>query len=318
MLGICTCRKEDAPISCCMHSASMSAVVDKQSGRMRSVNSCQYLDYSSHFAAKSAYRDLELPSLSSPKTFASSPSEDRQEFQKAHSSAGPSPSSRSARTPGSVPFCDVPEELLKSLERASDNQQTSRAWARIGQFHQRQKNFGKARSAYQKAVAVDSSQHGCLANLAQLEAHAGNVDTAKEMLTAALQLDPSNKNYLSFRRWSTRLTILAQLQQAAIWPALLNFASRISMLAEAWAWLIHRLRPQDEALNTAEDQEFLNRLNTGGFRPVPVAGTGTSSQIPATQGNTASAAASGEVAAETLSAEELRERRVAHLDRAPQ
>lgn len=151
--------------------------------------------------AKSAYRDLELPSLSSPKTFASSPSEDRQEFQKAHSSAGPSPSSRSARTPGSVPFCDVPEELLKSLERASDNQQTSRAWARIGQFHQRQKNFGKARSAYQKAVAVDSSQHGCLANLAQLEAHAGNVDTAKEMLTAALQLDPSNKNYLSFRRW---------------------------------------------------------------------------------------------------------------------
>ena len=63
---------------------------------------------------------------------------------------------------------------------------TSRAWARIGQFHQRQKNFGKAmacspkskwkdlplqaRSAYQKAVAVDSSQHGCLANLAQLEA----------------------------------------------------------------------------------------------------------------------------------------------------
>ena len=50
MLGICTCRKEDAPISCCMHSASMSAVVDKQSGRMRSVNSCQYLDYSSHFA----------------------------------------------------------------------------------------------------------------------------------------------------------------------------------------------------------------------------------------------------------------------------
>ncbi|CAE7026885.1 unnamed protein product [Symbiodinium sp. CCMP2592] len=150
---------------------------------------------------KSAYRDLELPSLSSPKTFASSPSEDKQESQKAHSSTGPSPSSRSARTPGSVPFSDVPEELLKSLERASDNQQTSRAWARIGQFHQRQKNFGKARSAYQKAVAVDSSQHGCLANLAQLEAHAGNVDTAKEMLTAALQLDPSNKNYLSFRRW---------------------------------------------------------------------------------------------------------------------
>lgn len=150
---------------------------------------------------KSAYRDLELPSLSSPRTFAGSPSKGREEFQKTHSSAGPSPSSRSACTPGSVPFSDVPEELLKSLERASDNQQTSRAWARIGQFHQRQKNFGKARSAYQKAVAVDSSQHGCLANLAQLEAHAGNVDTAKEMLTAALQLDPSNKNYLSFRRW---------------------------------------------------------------------------------------------------------------------
>ena len=126
-------------------------------------------------------------------------------------SEGPSPSSRNSRTPHSMPFCDVPEarisslltycskgwssegskvlwfilnkssgaascmqELLKSLERASDNHQsmsqgtlqgvldgksgfnltrTSRAWARIGQFHQRQKNFEKAICNCRLAVA---------------------------------------------------------------------------------------------------------------------------------------------------------------------
>lgn len=120
------------------------------------------------------------------------------------------------------------EDLIKSLERASDKHQprthltiflyhwtttrvlqdwendmqwlrTSRAWARIGQFHQRQKCFEKvqkclrslgsnhlqpwvlsrtretfcfsqARQAYQEAVNLDVTQHGCLANLAQLEA----------------------------------------------------------------------------------------------------------------------------------------------------
>lgn len=117
-------------------------------------------------------------------------------------SSAPSPTSRSSRTSRTSSLCiSVPEDLLKSLERASDKQQTSRAWARIGQFHQRQKCFEKARQAYQQAVSLDATQHGCLANLAQLEAHAGNVSTAKEMLAAALLLDPSNKNYISFSKW---------------------------------------------------------------------------------------------------------------------
>ncbi|CAJ1409500.1 unnamed protein product [Effrenium voratum] len=108
----------------------------------------------------------------------------------------PSPTSRSGSSPSSVP-----EDLMKSLEKASDDKQASRAWARIGQFHQRQKSFDQARQAYQSAVRLDNSQHGCLANLAQLEAHAGHVSTAKEMLAAALRLEPSNKNYISFSRW---------------------------------------------------------------------------------------------------------------------
>ncbi|CAJ1332722.1 unnamed protein product [Effrenium voratum] len=88
----------------------------------------------------------------------------------------PSPTSRSSSSPSSVPE----DDLMKGLEKASDDKQASRAWARIGQFHQRQKSFDQARQAYQSAVRLDNSQHGCLANLAQLEAHAGHVSTAKE------------------------------------------------------------------------------------------------------------------------------------------
>ncbi|CAK0876266.1 unnamed protein product, partial [Prorocentrum cordatum] len=43
-----------------------------------------------------------------------------------------------------------------------------------GQVYQRRKSFAEAREAYRSAVQLDGSQHGCLANLAQLEAHAGN------------------------------------------------------------------------------------------------------------------------------------------------
>jgi len=100
-----------------------------------------------------------------------------------------------------VQYEEVPEELLQSVKRASDGPQASRAWARIGQFQQRQKNFPEARNAYQNAVEMDSSQHGCLANLAQLEAHAGNITTAQELLAAAVKLDPGNKTYSSFGRW---------------------------------------------------------------------------------------------------------------------
>lgn len=114
-------------------------------------------------------------------------------------SQGSEASPSSARS--SLLCSSVPEDLFKSLERATDDHQSSRAWARIGQFHQRQKCFEKARQAYQQAVSLNASEHGCLANLAQLEAHAGNVTKAKEMLAAALQLDPSNKNYISFSQW---------------------------------------------------------------------------------------------------------------------
>jgi len=106
-----------------------------------------------------------------------------------------------AVTPPSSSASDVPEDLLQSLERASDGPQSSRAWARIGQFQQRQKNFTQARSAYQNAVHLDGSQHGCLANLAQLEAHVGNITRAQELLASAVKLDPGNKTYSAFGRW---------------------------------------------------------------------------------------------------------------------
>mmetsp|Transcript_8085 Transcript_8085/g.18919 ORF Transcript_8085/g.18919 Transcript_8085/m.18919 type:complete len:105 (-) Transcript_8085:134-448(-) len=99
------------------------------------------------------------------------------------------------------------------------------------------------------------------------------------------------------------------------------------MLSEAWRWLVHRLSPQEEAINTAQDQDLLNRINTGSFRPVPVAGTGRQSPdampypgaaLRADGSAQGSAPATvGDVAAEPppqASTEELRERRLAHFE----
>merc|ERR1719282_45993 len=94
----------------------------------------------------------------------------------------------------------VTMDLVSNLE-ASNPQQAARAWSRLGQVHQRQRKFTEARSAYNRAVELDGSQHGSLANLAQLEAHAGNADLAQDLLTRALALDPTNAAYCAFGRW---------------------------------------------------------------------------------------------------------------------
>lgn len=95
----------------------------------------------------------------------------------------------------------LPEELVLGLRAAADERQAARAWAKIGQAQQRRKNFAEARTAYYQAVQLDPSQHGCLANLAQLEAHAGDVAAAAELLARAIALDPANAAYAAFGRW---------------------------------------------------------------------------------------------------------------------
>lgn len=93
------------------------------------------------------------------------------------------------------------EELLSSLEGLKDPRRAARIWARIGTVQQRKKAFVEARAAYGAAVQLDSSQHGCLANLSQLEAHAGNIDVACDLLARALEIDPKNSAYHAFRQW---------------------------------------------------------------------------------------------------------------------
>eukprot|EP00913_Durusdinium_trenchii_P012251 g11504.t1 len=55
----------------------------------------------------------------------------------------------------------------------------------------------------------------------------------------------------------------------------------IQMLATAWHRLVSQMNPQEQAINTTEDQDtcslaksqdLLNRINLGQFRPVPVGG----------------------------------------------
>lgn len=94
------------------------------------------------------------------------------------------------------------EELSAALEVAPDARQAARLWARIGTLQQRRKCFDEARQAYSTAVQLDGdAQHGSLANLAQLEAHAGNVALACELLERAVSIDPSNSAYRAFMQW---------------------------------------------------------------------------------------------------------------------
>eukprot|EP00927_Polykrikos_kofoidii_P034293 TRINITY_DN29119_c0_g1_i1.p1 TRINITY_DN29119_c0_g1~~TRINITY_DN29119_c0_g1_i1.p1 ORF type:complete len:748 (+),score=141.29 TRINITY_DN29119_c0_g1_i1:195-2438(+) len=96
---------------------------------------------------------------------------------------------------------DIPKEMLASLQNADDPQQAARAWTRIGQVQQRKKLFHEARAAYNAAMQLDGSLHGCIANLAQLEAHAGNLGVACDLIERALNLEPKNPSYISFARW---------------------------------------------------------------------------------------------------------------------
>lgn len=92
------------------------------------------------------------------------------------------------------------EELQRMLQGAR-GPHAARLWARIGQLHQRARAFAEARAAYNAAVRLEPTQHGCIANLAQLEAHCGRFSDARDLLQRALHLDPGNEAYLSFRGW---------------------------------------------------------------------------------------------------------------------
>jgi len=137
------------------------------------------------------------------------------------SSSSPTPSLGSTAPPApvslasaqSVPAlardCDEIEVQLKELRAAlgatSDSRQAARLWARIGTLQQRRKCFEEARHAYSTAVQLDGeAQHGSLANLAQLEAHAGNVQMACQFLERAICIDPTNSAYQAFRQWLTK------------------------------------------------------------------------------------------------------------------
>eukprot|EP00929_Paragymnodinium_shiwhaense_P093181 TRINITY_DN5330_c0_g1_i1.p1 TRINITY_DN5330_c0_g1~~TRINITY_DN5330_c0_g1_i1.p1 ORF type:complete len:868 (+),score=181.24 TRINITY_DN5330_c0_g1_i1:175-2778(+) len=103
----------------------------------------------------------------------------------------------------------IPEELLRPT---ADPRQAARAWTRVGQAQQRQRNFNEARMAYQTAMQLDPGLHGCLANLAQLEAHAGNLVAAQELISQALTLDPSCASYQAFAQWLRKAVAHADVE----------------------------------------------------------------------------------------------------------
>eukprot|EP00435_Cladocopium_sp_Y103_P037571 s1456_g10.t1 len=111
----------------------------------------------------------------------------------------------------------------------------------------------------------------------------------------------------------------------------------IQMLGLAWQRLISRLTPQEEAVNTAQDQELLNRINLGQFRPVPVSSTqglgepappgesaaGSAGNLGSTEsmdlaGADRNSAPSSEMPPSVPSPEELRAQRLAHFEQPEQ
>merc|ERR1712039_962340 len=93
------------------------------------------------------------------------------------------------------------EEHAQQLEHSGETTRAARSWASIGRKRQREKLFAESRAAYYNAVRLDGSQHGCLANLAQLEADAGNLVAARDFIQRAVALNPTNSTYGAFCRW---------------------------------------------------------------------------------------------------------------------
>merc|ERR1712176_1603383 len=87
------------------------------------------------------------------------------------------------------------EEQAVEFEHLGEIARAARLWAKVGRQRQRDKSFAEARRAYRHAVRLDGTQHGCLANLAQLEADAGESDVARDLIGRALALHPTNVTY---------------------------------------------------------------------------------------------------------------------------
>jgi len=102
----------------------------------------------------------------------------------------------------------LPDSATEPLGRlpAADSQKGEAwlEWAKVGHAHQRKKNFAQAHNAYTNALKRDATQHACLACLAQLEAHAGNIEEARTFLKRALALSPDDTAYIAFGRWLQR------------------------------------------------------------------------------------------------------------------
>lgn len=109
------------------------------------------------------------------------------------------------------------------------------------------------------------------------------------------------------------------------------------MFGDAWKWIVSRVTPEQQPVNSAADQDLLNRINLGQYRPVAVSGTGASSATtgqtvagqtvsgesaqlagqPAASQTPSSASAVGSDASATNSvpdAAHLRAQRLAHLE----
>eukprot|EP00928_Gymnodinium_smaydae_P013625 TRINITY_DN14959_c0_g1_i1.p1 TRINITY_DN14959_c0_g1~~TRINITY_DN14959_c0_g1_i1.p1 ORF type:complete len:885 (-),score=158.76 TRINITY_DN14959_c0_g1_i1:120-2774(-) len=93
---------------------------------------------------------------------------------------------------------EVLEELHARLHNAREPRQAAKVWTKIGQVRQKRRDFSEARAAYRTAMRLDGTQHGCLANLAQLEAHSGNLAVAYELIQRAAGLSPTTTAYVEF------------------------------------------------------------------------------------------------------------------------
>jgi len=99
------------------------------------------------------------------------------------------------------------QRTLEILEEAGISSQAgspaaavaAEVWAHLGVAMQSLDRVPDAIESYKRAVALDTSLHVCLANLATLHAYLNDRDRAMEYIARAVELDPRNPTYAQLR-----------------------------------------------------------------------------------------------------------------------
>mmetsp|Transcript_33984 Transcript_33984/g.89561 ORF Transcript_33984/g.89561 Transcript_33984/m.89561 type:complete len:105 (+) Transcript_33984:72-386(+) len=89
-------------------------------------------------------------------------------------------------------------------------------------------------------------------------------------------------------------------------------------VGRAWTSLVNRVTPGDGPVNTSENQDLLNRINTGNFRAVPVTGGEQFGTADAGSAQPTVAQAASEAPPQVPDADQLRSQRLARFEQQPQ